>query len=938
AALPTASWRLQVDHAAWQPLARALHDALHNQGQTLTGPSAEAGTVVDHLIVFPDVLDADASAAQLAQVCADVRRLLRDVATQTPAPRMAIVTRGGALAGDSNPAASCSAAALWGLVRVALNEIPELRLRLIDLQLDSATPLATIAERLSLELRHGGDEEVVLTSSGRYAPRMRPATIDVPAALGQPPDAWTLDFTLAGQLRNLHWRATERATLGAHDVEIEARAAGLNFRDVMYALGLLADEALEQGFAGPTLGLELAGRVLRCGAAVTRCKPGDDVLAFAGASFASHVVVPERAIALKPARWSFAEAATVPTVFFTVWYALKHLANLQPGERLLVHGAAGGVGIASIQVARLLGAEVFATAGTEERRDFATLLGADHVLDSRSLGFDDAILGLTGGEGVDVVLNSLAGEAIQRNLRTLRPFGRFIELGKRDFYENTAIGLRPFRNNISYFGVDADQLMKVRPDLASRVFGEVMALFAEGRLSPLPCRVFPADRVVDAFRTLQQSKQIGKVVVDLHTPPSQIERAATAPAFQLRSDATYLVTGGLSGFGLATAHWLAEQGANHLALVGRRGPATPGVDAALQGLRERGVTVRVLACDVTSQAEVQALFADIGNAMPPLRGMIHAAMVLDDALLANLDATRFERVLAPKLDGARNLHRATQHLPLDFFVLYSSATTSLGNPGQANYVAANAALEALAAQCRGQGQPVSFAAWGPIADVGVLTTNAAAREGLQTRLGAAAITSAQALDALGRMLAQQRSGLAVMNFQWSSLQRTLPSARHHRFDDLHRLLDAGPADTGDLDLRAHLAQLDPAAAQQYVAEALAVEVADILRLPADRIAPDQSLFDLGMDSLMAVELATALDKRFGVTLPPMLISENPSIARIAERMLASMSGQQDEPADGTRQLVQSMLAQHAETEQLPQADDIVADLHITARTNSRLIA
>ncbi|MBW4048117.1 MAG: SDR family NAD(P)-dependent oxidoreductase [Proteobacteria bacterium] len=725
--------------------------------------------------------------------------------------------------------------------------------------------------------------------------------------------------------------------MGPLDVEIETRAAGLNFRDVMYTLGLLADEALEQGFAGPTLGLELSGRVVRCGAAVTRCKPGDDVLAFGGASFASHVVVPERAIALKPARWSFAEAATVPTVFFTVWYALKHLANLQPGERLLVHGAAGGVGIASIQVARLLGAEVFATAGSAERRDFATLLGADHVFDSRSLGFDDAILSATGGEGVDVVLNSLAGEAIQRNLRTLRPFGRFIELGKRDFYENTAIGLRPFRNNISYFGVDADQLMKVRPDLAARLFDEIMTLFGQGRLSPLPHRVCPADHVVDAFRTLQQSKQIGKVVVDLHVAPTRIERAAPEPAFQARMDATYLITGGLSGFGLATAHWLADCGARHLALVGSRGLDTPGIGPALEALRERGVAARVFAADVAQQTDVLAVLSDIHDAMPPLRGVIHAAMVLDDALLANLDGARIERVLAPKLDGAWNLHHATHFLPLDFFVLYSSATTALGNPGQANYVGANAALEALAAQRRSQSLPACVAAWGPIADVGVLTTNAAAREGLQARLGAAAITAAQALEALGRMLVHERSGLAVMNFQWGSLQRALPSARDHRFDDLRRLLDAGPADTGDLDLRAHLAQLEPAAARQFVTDALAAEVAEILRLPAERLAADQSLFDLGMDSLMAVELATALEKRFGVTLPSMLISENPSVARIAERLLASISGQQEEPADATRHLVQSMLAQHDEADQLPQADAIVADIHLTAQTGARLI-
>ncbi|MDE2121906.1 MAG: zinc-binding dehydrogenase, partial [Betaproteobacteria bacterium] len=409
---------------------------------------------------------------------------------------------------------------------------------------------------------------------------------------------WRLDFRLAGQLRNLHWRAVPRREPGPGEVEIAAVAAGLNFRDVMYAMGLLADEAVEQGFAGASLGLEVAGRILRCGPGVQGLQPGDEVLAFAGASFASHVVVPAHAVARKPAHWSFAEAATVPTVFFTVWYALRHLAQLRRGERVLVHGAAGGVGLAAIQVAHLLGAEVYASAGSPAKREFLRLLGVAHVLDSRDPGFDQEVLRASSGQGVDVVLNSLAGEAITRNLQCLKPFGRFIELGKRDFYENTPVGLRPFRNNLSYFGVDADQLMQLRPELARDVFAEVMRAFADGRLHPLPHRVFDADHVVDAFRHMQQARQIGKVVLDLERPPRDI-RAAATPRLRLRADATYLVSGGLGGFGLATARWLAERGARHLALLGRRGADTPGLQPALDELREQGVQVRVLACDIT---------------------------------------------------------------------------------------------------------------------------------------------------------------------------------------------------------------------------------------------------------------------------------------------------------------------------------------------------
>ncbi|MGC8509147.1 MAG: type I polyketide synthase, partial [Thiomonas sp.] len=534
------------------------------------------------------------------------------------------------------------------------------------------------------------------------------------------------------------------------------------------------------------LGLEVAGRVVRCGPEVTRFKPGDEVLAFAGSSLASHVCVSERAVAAKPASWSFEQAATVPTVFFTVWYALVHLARLQRGERILIHAAAGGVGLAAIQVAKLLGAEVYASAGNADKRRFVQLLGADHVLDSRRPDFDQALLDLTKGDGVDVVLNSLAGQAIERNLRVLRPFGRFVELGKRDFYEDTPIGLRPFRNNISYFGFDADQLMALRPELSTRVFGEVMAQFAQERLTPLPYTSFPADRVVDALRHMQQGRHIGKLVIDLRERPAHIQPAQVAPRLRLPGDASYLVTGGLSGFGLATAQWLARQGARHLLLLGRRGLATPDCAPALDALRAQGVQVTVLACDVSDPAALEQALEPALAESPPLRGVIHAAMVLDDALLPNLDAARFARVLSAKLGGALNLHAVTREAPLDFFVLYSSATVMLGNPGQANYVAANAALEAFARWRRAQGLPALAVAWGPIGDVGVLTANAVARGALESRLGEAPLASAQALAALERLLAPgaQAAVAHARLLGFCQLERpalvVIPAAQVHR--------------------------------------------------------------------------------------------------------------------------------------------------------------
>ncbi|MCP5110725.1 MAG: SDR family NAD(P)-dependent oxidoreductase, partial [bacterium] len=485
----------------------------------------------------------------------------------------------------------------------------------------------------------------------------------------------------------LYLRGFPQRMPGQGEVAIRVKATGLNFHDIMTAMGLLPDEALEVGFAGATLGMECAGEVTAVGPGVNEFKIGDWVIAFAPSCFSSHIIANTATVAPMPAPMSFAEAATIPTVFFTAFYALERLAQLEEGERVVIHGAAGGVGLAAIQIAKRRGAEVFATAGTDEKRDFVRMMGADHVFNSRSLAFVDEIMKLTDGEGVDVVLNSLAGEAIYKSLILLKPFGRFLELGKRDFYANSKLGLRPFRNNISYFAIDADQFMVERPALANKIFRQVLDLFHEGVLHPLVHRTFPISRVADAFRHMQQSKHIGKIVVDMEADCGEVA-VSEKRRLPLREDGTYLVTGGLSGFGLASAQWLVEKGARNLILVGRSGAATAAARAGVATMEAAGAKIVVAKADVSREDDLRRVLTAASEELPPLRGVLHAAMVLDDVALANLEPDQWWRVLEPKMLGAWNLHRLTLKLPLDFFVLYSSGATMIGNPGQGNYVAA----------------------------------------------------------------------------------------------------------------------------------------------------------------------------------------------------------------------------------------------------------
>ncbi len=837
----------------------------------------------------------DAVLAHQTRRCWSVTALAQAMQSCEAKARLVVVTANA-------QAGSVGEGAVWGLGRVLQNEAPDLKPSLIDLQADA---LPDLAEALTAELLTDCPEtEVILGTDRRLGLRVRPAAL--PDTAGTPADLRrTLAFT-PGSLDALRWVDEPRRAPDAGEVEIAVRAAGLNFRDVMFALGVLPDEAVENGFAGATTGMEAGGVVTRVGPGVETLSVGDEVLCFAPACFASHVTTAVTAVARKPASLGFAEAATVPTVFFTVYYALHHLARLEAGERILIHGGAGGVGLAAIQYARHIGAEVFTTVGTAEKRDLVILAGVaeDHIFDSRSTAFADQVMAATGGQGVDVVLNSLAGEAIHKSLMVLRPFGRFLELGKRDFFANSRMGLRPFRNNITYFGIDADQLMVEKPALAGRLFREMTGLFDSGVFTPLPYRVFEAARVVEAFRHMQQSRHVGKIVL---TPPAApLPVAATgAKSLSLDPKGAYLVTGGLGGFGLRTAEWLADKGARHVVLASRRGEIGTEAAPVVERLRVAGVTVDALACDVSDPKAVAALV----DAVPTLKGVVHAAAVYDDGVLGAMTEARFATVLGPKAGGAWALHQATLGRDLDLFVVYSSVTTLLGNPGQANYVAANQALEALIEHRRRAGLPGLAVCWGGIADAGYLARNTEVQETLQNRLGAAALTAAGALDWLERLLVAGVTTMTVAELDWRLLRGGLPALRSPRFEELRT--GGGAEAAGEtVDIQTLIEGLSPAEIRDMLVEMLAEELGHVLRIPADRINPRQSIFDMGMDSLMALELKMVIEEKFGVDLPPMAISEGGTLVRLAERIRDNLIG--EAPADGGgRDDVTTLISRHA---------------------------
>jgi 1-acyl-sn-glycerol-3-phosphate acyltransferase len=854
-------------------------------------PSAPAGVVYLGALEAPvsDGLSADLLVESQVRLCGEVRELATGLGADGSGPRsLVLVTAGAEQATETDKSDGLAQSALWGLGRVIGHELPLERCRLIDLPSGfSKSDLSSLAAEL---LTSAPEEEIALRDERRYVRRLRRlAQADLVPTMrdSSPGDHFRAEIGTPGMLESVRMASVGRTEPGPGQVEIEVAVASLNFRDVMLAMGLLPQLALAELPGTDRIGLDYAGTVSAVGEGVEGLTPGDEVIGVAYGTVASHVTTPAEFVLPKPASLDFEEAAAVPVAFVTSYISLVKLARLQPGERVLIHAATGGVGLAAIQIARDLGAEIYATAGTPEKREYLRSLGVEEIFDSRTLAFADEIRERTNGEGVDVVLNSLSGEAIGTSLATLAPSGRFVELGKRDIYEDASLHLLEFRKNLSYFAVDLDRLLAEQPEHVGSLFQEVLAKFEDGTYEAPPRNRFSSAELSEALRHMAQAKHIGKVVVAIGDETVQIAtRSAEGPQF--RQDGAYLVTGGLGGFGLAVASWLAARGAGTLVLAGRSEPG-PETQKAIEELRSLGARVEVMQADVSRQEQVAELVGTIRANVGPLRGIVHAAMVLDDGLLPQLDDNRFERVLAPKVAGAWNLHELTANEPLDFFVSFSSISSLFGNVGQGNYAAANSLLDAFAHYRRSRGLPALTVNWGALSGVGYLSRQEAVGEQL-TRQGFAGFSPAEAVKVLGELIDTDRPQVMAARVAWdrlaamSSADAASPRLRH--------LVPAGDgsasADVGGAPELAGLLTASPADAARLAQEYLQNRIGLVLGSGSATIDPDRPLTDLGLDSLMAVELLATLKSELGVEVAVVQLLQGVTLADLAGLVLAEL--------------------------------------------------
>ena len=787
--------------------------------------------------------------------------------------------------------------AIVSALRVMQNEYAGLRIHCLGVA-------GAESDRVDAEKRTGGDErEIFLTARERIVLRVERGVAAAGAA-EEPGDNRVVK--LAPRRRTsreaLAWISDARRAPGHGEVQIAVAATGLNFRDVMWNLRLLPEEALEDGYAGAGFGMECAGAVSAVGPDTEGFTVGDRVMAFAPEAFASHVIAPAFATCHLPAGMSPEAGATLPVAFLTAYYSLVHLAGLRKGETVLIHGGAGAVGLAALQIAKHRGARVAATAGSEEKRALLRNLGADFVCSSRGLAFADEVAAWTGGRGVDVVLNSLAGEAMIRSVDCLAPFGRFVELGKRDFYSNTHVGLRPFRRNLTYFGVDVDQLMNGNRELARELFAALGELFASKALLPLPYRVFEGERIAGAFRLMQRSGHIGKIVVTPAGRATQPE--AAAGRFPVSALGVHAVIGGTGGFGLATAEWLADRGATQLLLASRSGQMSEPSLAKVEALRARGVSVETATVDATDGEALERLLRRAG-AHRPLKGIVHAAMVLDDRLIDGMTLASIEPVVRAKVAAAAHLERIAGSLDLDYLLLYSSATTFFGNPGQYNYVAANAWLEGAARRLRAAGLPAMAVAWGAIEDAGYLARNLETDSNLKKRFAGNMLTAHKALDGLDWMWdanrRQRTATCAIALIDWAATRRELAAVRSPAFSHVGTG-KGSPTAADTAAVLERLAALAPDEAAAELHEIVVEEIARVLRLPAKEVDRHRPLAEIGMDSLMMLELRTVVEVKLRIELPMMSLASGITPADVARRIAPLIARGGTEPAAGEVQV------------------------------------
>ncbi len=794
-------------------------------------------------------------------------------------PRLWIVTRGSQQV-DPSDRVTLAQTQLRGIARVLTFEHPELKTTIVDVDAEDTGSAAALIDELLAGADH---DEVALRDGRRHVHRLVP----VPTATngGLVPElrrtvvncggtgSFRLQTNEPGRLDALTVHAVKRAPPGANQVEIRVVAAGLNFSDVLKAMAVYPG----MGDNAPVIGGECVGFVTALGPDVDSVKLGQRVIAFGPGTFGSHLTTLADLVVPVPDALPDHEAATFGVAYLTAWHALREVGRLAAGERVLIHSATGGVGLAAVSIAKMIGARIYATAGSQAKRELLAGLGVDYIGDSRTVEFADEILDVTEGYGVDVILNSLTGEAIRRGMQILAPGGRFVELGKKDVYADAHLGMASLAKSASFAVVDLDLNLRLQPQRYGRLLQDILEHALAGRLQALPVTEFSFDNSVDAFRLMASGSHIGKIVISIPADGS-VEAVAPPPPQPLVSpDGGYIIVGGMGGLGFVVASWLAEQGAGMVVLNGRSAPGAE-MRAAIAKMNAEGRQVAVVTGDIAEPGTAARLVHAVEEAGLRPAGVLHSATVLADETVLNMSESAAARVFSPKVVGSWHLHEATARLDLDWWLTFSSAASLLGSPGQGAYAAANSWVDGLVAYRRSRDLPATAINWGPWAEVG--------RAQFFADLGFSMITSEQGLAAMQAVLAADRARTGVFSLDARQWFQSFPAAE--RSSLFAKLAESTTIDRrSDGRIRAELDAAEPADRPARLASAIADEIQAVLR-SAEPVDHEQPMESMGLDSLMALELRNRLEASIGLPLPVALVWAYPTISGLAGAMCERM--------------------------------------------------
>ena len=793
---------------------------------------------------------------------------------------------------------------LCGMSRVIQTEYPNLNIKFIDIDLNHSIEIIfNDLFHIKSDLQ---DKEIIFRNGIRYVRRLIPLNSEIVEtnltkqinALG---NSYKIEIKEKGLIDSLVFRTIKHQNLKSNEIEINVHAAGINFKDILNLLGRLSHKAVQNSMAGNQLGLEISGIITAKGSDINEeFNIGDEVLACVANGFTGKVITSYTNCMKKPSFVSHLEGATMPIAYITAYYGLKYLAGIKKDDTILIHSAAGGVGIASINVAKYFQANILVTVGTKEKREFLEKefeISSKFIFDSRSTKFYDDIMNITNGQGVDIIINSFSGSRLDQTIKCLNSFGRFIEIGKSSIYDNKQICLERFGNNISYFVEDIDRLSQQKPQLHKQILNELQIHFQEKHFKPIPYTEFPINQIKSAFQTMINGNHIGKLILNME---NQILTVLPQKHLTLSNDGVFIITGGTSGLGLMIAKWIVDKGINKLVLISRNGIKSEKDQKIVDQLISNGISVRIEKLNIKSNQEIEKLFFDINKHFGIITGIIHSAGILRDASIEKMTEADFLDVIQTKAIGAFNLHNISLKYSntIKYFIMFSSISAIFGIFGQINYAAANYFLDTLAEYRQQLHLPGTSINLGTLGEYAGMLNSRNDKQGVRNILvnhGFMKNPLHKIQNLLELSILHESPSRIAAILDWKILKKSMPSITTDlKYSDILNNINESNQVNLQKGLKYRIIETkDISEAYEILKQEICSIFSKILNLSVNNIAVDQSMDKLGFNSLSYVQVRTWLLKYLNINYPMMKLMRGISIRTLTEELVKDIKSSTD---------------------------------------------